>query len=197
MTMETGGSPSSALQELILAVCAGDTDGCKRALQCGASATASVSRQHAAVALGPNAFLGSLSWASQDDFPLLYFGGEKDEGPCGSLLTARAAPLRRPAAWPINMVHTKIHRAVRVRSVFPVFGPNSEVGQCGRRPRARQQRGGRRGEHVARGDCSAHGCAGARGSDSSLRLLADSLTPEAGSWSLARSLMYAGVPGRQ
>lgn len=74
--METNGGPSSVLQELILSVCAGDTQGCRQAIQSGASASASVSRQHAAMALGPNAFLGSLSWASQDDFPLLYFGGE-------------------------------------------------------------------------------------------------------------------------
>lgn len=73
--MEAGEGPSSVLQDLIVAVCAGDTEGCRTAMAGGAKANTSVSRQHAAIALGPNAFLGSLSWASQDDFPLLYFGG--------------------------------------------------------------------------------------------------------------------------
>lgn len=92
---------------LLLAVCRGDAEGAAAALAAGASAKRRFRRADAAAALGPEAYLGSQWWATQTNFPLMYFVGApaaatapRTPGDRNGWQTRRAAARARPAAAP-------------------------------------------------------------------------------------------------
>jgi hypothetical protein len=68
---------SAADAALLLAVCRGDLAAAQAALAAGASARRRLRRMDAAATLGPDAYLGSQWWSTQDNFPLLYFAGAR------------------------------------------------------------------------------------------------------------------------
>ncbi len=92
-------SPADAA--LLLAVCRGDVEGAAAAIASGASAKRRFRRADAAAALGPDAYLGSQWWATQTNFPLMYFVGASQTAQSAvahsAVAAARAAPTRRGA----------------------------------------------------------------------------------------------------
>jgi hypothetical protein len=69
------GSVTFAQASLLLAVCRGDVPAMQRALAAGAGARTRYERSDAQRLLG-DAHLGSQWWATQTNFPLLYFAGK-------------------------------------------------------------------------------------------------------------------------
>jgi hypothetical protein len=127
---------SAADAALLLAVCRGDVTAAAAALSAGAAARRRVRRADAAATLGPDAYLGSQWWATQDHFPLLYFAGARcpaarreqalasaaaladvPRGPrTGVLLRCRTAPRAAPAPQrPSAAPHAPARRAAPAR----------------------------------------------------------------------------------
>ena len=112
---------SAADAALLLAVCRGDAEGVAAALADGASAKRRFRRADAAAVLGPEAYLGSQWWASQTNYPLMYFvGARRDVAPCirracdGRAPPGRAAPPRATGAAcaPPTQIHPPLANRV-------------------------------------------------------------------------------------
>ena len=91
-------SADRTTEEIIVAAYRRDADAVASALRrCSPATTAdmSLSRAKAVSLLGEDVYLGSHSWSTQEDFPVMYFAGARPSRPRPGRARASPAPARR------------------------------------------------------------------------------------------------------
>jgi len=90
-------SADRTTEEIIVAAYRRDADAVASALRrCSPATTAdmSLSRAKAVSLLGEDVYLGSHSWSTQEDFPVMYFAGARPSRPRPGRARASPAPAR-------------------------------------------------------------------------------------------------------